>query len=188
LKQQRARWRIAAVAVAAALLGAALGPAGVQAAKKTVSRVFVTNDKKHPVSVVARGTTAVKGTVGVAGTVPVTGRVDTTGSKVGVSGKVDVSGSKINASGSSVSVAHEIPYSLHGLQIFNAGENSHLSLLDIPAGKTFVITYLSAQLQEIASGADLPTTVSVTDGTGTAGAGIYLPVFKAGAMNYYSGS
>jgi hypothetical protein len=208
LLQRRVRRQTAAVAVVAVLAGAALGPAGVQAAKKTVSSVFVTNDKKHPVSVVARGTTKVAGTVGVAGTVPVTGKVDTSGSNVGVSGKVDVSGSsvglngkvdvtgskvdvtgsKVNASGSSVSVAHEVPYSLHGLQIFNAGETSHFSLLDVPAGKTFVITYFSAQDDEIASGADLPTLVSISDGTGTGGGAIYLPMFKAGAMNYFSGS
>jgi hypothetical protein len=208
LRHVRVRRPTAAVAVAAALLGAALGPAGVQAAKKTVSSVLVTNDKQHPVSVVTRGTTAVKGTVGVAGTVPVTGKIDTSGSTVGVSGKldvsgskvdasgstvgvtgkVDVSGSKVNATGSSVSVAHEIPYSVHGFQIFNAGETSHYTVLDIPAGKTFVITYMSARDDEIASGADLPTLVSITDGSGTGGASIYLPMLKAGAMNYFSGS
>jgi hypothetical protein len=202
LRQQGVRRRTVAVAVAAALVGAAFGPAAVQAAKKKVSSVFVTNDKKHPVSVVARGTTTVKGTIGVAGTVPVTGKVDTSGSKVdasgskvdasgskvGVVGKVDVSDSKVDASGSSVSVAHEIPYSIHGFRIFNAGDSSQFELLDIPAGKTFVITYLSARAEEVAAGAELPTVVSVSDGTGTGGGAIYLPMSKAGTMNYYSGS
>jgi hypothetical protein len=196
------RRHTAAVAVVAVCAGAALGPAGVEAAKKAVSNVLVTNTSSHPVAVKAVGTTPVSGTVAVSG-----GALDVSGSKVDASGsKVDASGSKVDASGSSVAVsggkldvsgstvnltapvgisgavhvAGETPFQQHGFWILNAGDDAEYTLLTIPAGKKLVVQYMTADVAPVTAGADLPLQISIQDGHGTGGAGVYLPLQKAG--------
>jgi hypothetical protein len=203
--------RTVLAATAAAVLGAAVGPAGVEAARKAATHAFITNDAKHPVSVKGsvgvKGTVPVKGTVAVAGTVPVAGKVDTSGSKVDVSGskvdasgsKVDVSGSKVDASGSKVDVsgstvkdAPQIPFESSFYFDVPAGQHYapgvNTGLVSIPQGKTLIVKTVSVQLYDLGSGSDLPLDVSLYDGSGTGATRVHVPMVQEGALARWTGT
>jgi hypothetical protein len=171
-----ARARVVAVAVVCVVVGALLGPAGVEAAKKAIGSVLIANGAKHPVPVQQQGTAQVSGTVAVS---RVGGKVDTSGSTVAISG------GKVDTSGSTVAIAHETPFQAHGSAYAADGTLSADASLNIPAGKQLVVTYMTAQVYG-ASGGILPTEVLLSGGTGTGGAALYLPMFQAGPT--WSGS